>query len=308
MSSGSNLLVLGGVALGGYWLYENFFATAATAAAGTTSTGTAASTGTAGSPCPAGEILGSTGACEPISGTTLESGTGTSGAVKAAGPTTYPTPGGGTAPIPVTLAGIWAAIQQWADQDTKFSQQPATFSNVGGVNVMTAPAGLVGDLGDWNFYLAYVVPTAPSGYNGSSWPPDTNEVFPGTSFTTPMVDSQYWTTMSAYLAGKGMSGVFGLSGLLQGLYGMGDDASLPPCNTISVPAGTVGPFNCDATTGPVNYTVSASELANLAATLQSEITGATTSASATNYTPYVLGGIALLAIVMVAASSGGRRR
>ncbi len=114
--------------------------------------------------------------------------------------TTYPTPGGGTSATPTTLAGLWAAIQQWAAQDSNFTG---------------SGANLTGSLDHWNFYVTEVWPTAPAGFAGN-WPPNFNAAFPGTDTGATMVTAtQYWAAMQPFLAGQG------LSGLLAGL-GCGD--------------------------------------------------------------------------------------
>jgi len=55
----------------------------------------------------------------------------------------------------------------------------------------------------------------------------------------------------------------------QRMGGLGDN-TLPPCSSINVPAGFVGPINCDPSSGDVNYPASQSQLANLAQQLQAQ--------------------------------------
>jgi len=110
---------------------------------------------------------------------------------------TYKTPAGATVSSPTTLAGIWAAIQQWAAADPNF----------------TTSGGVLSGLPDhWNFYLAYISPTAPAGYTGA-WPPDLNAVFPGIDVTQPMTATAFWAGMGAYLSKGGLSGLAGMGGL-----------------------------------------------------------------------------------------------
>ena len=81
----------------------------------------------------------------------------------------------------------------------------------------------------FNYYLALVMPTAPAGYTGTTWPPDPLVVFsgrPSMSITT------YWTGMSAYLTSTaGMSGLGVFVGLGQlarmGRRGMGKYEAVP---------------------------------------------------------------------------------
>lgn len=114
-------------------------------------------------------------------------------------PATYTTPAGGQSATPTTLAGLWAAIQQWAAADG---------------NLNGAGSGVLQGLPDhWNFYVGYIWPSAPSGYSGTSWPPDLNAVFPGYDASTSMTGTQFWTGMHAYLQAGGLSGLRGLSGL-----------------------------------------------------------------------------------------------
>lgn len=44
--------------------------------------------------------------------------------------------------------------------------------------------------------------------------------------------------------------------------------ALPPCNTITLPPGFVGPVNCDPTLGMPNYPASQSQVANVSSDLQ----------------------------------------
>jgi hypothetical protein len=110
--------------------------------------------------------------------------------------TTYPTPGGGTSATPTTLAGLWAAMQAWAAQDSNFTGS-------GG--------NLTGSLDHWNYYVTEVWPTPPAGFSGN-WPPNFNAAFPNTDTGATMVTAtQYWAAMQPFLAGQGLSGL--LAGL-----------------------------------------------------------------------------------------------
>jgi hypothetical protein len=145
----------------------------------------------------------------------------------------------------------------------------------------------------WQVYLNIAYPAA-SGVNLSA-------VFPGVDLTQTMDANTYWSAMSAYL-----SQTFGLSGVESWYaHGLGQDptdpasadgsaAVLPPCSSITT--SSVGPFNCDPTNGPVNYTVSQQQLANA---LQNP------PQPSTNYTPWVLAAAAVAGFMLVAA--GGRR-
>jgi hypothetical protein len=116
-------------------------------------------------------------------------------------PATYNTPGGGTAPTPTTLAGLWTAIQQWAASDSNFT-------TVGGV--------LQGPPGHWNFYVNFIWPNTPTGWAGA-WPPDFNAILttalPGLDVNQPITASRWWSTVQPALQQGGLSGLRGLSGL-----------------------------------------------------------------------------------------------
>ena len=112
-------------------------------------------------------------------------------------PATFQTPGGGTAATPANLAGLWAAIQQWAASDSAF----------------TTSGGVVsGSPYHWSFYVSYIWPNAPSGWSGT-WPPDLSSVFPGVDLTQPMTASTFWAGMGAALQKAGLSGLYGMAGL-----------------------------------------------------------------------------------------------
>ncbi len=68
--------------------------------------------------------------------------------------------------------------------------------------------------------------------------------------------------------------------------GMGD--VLPPCSSVDVPAGFVGPINCDPSAGPVSYPASQSQVADVWAALQNIGTPAAAS------TPVPWGTIAMV--------------
>lgn len=60
-----------------------------------------------------------------------------------------------------------------------------------------------------------------------------------------------------------------LSGLGKVRKGLGD--TLPPCSSVVVPPGFVGPINCDPTAGAVNYGASQSQVASLGQSVQDQI-------------------------------------
>lgn len=243
------VLLLGGAGVAAWWFYENYM-TPATAAA------------TAAAP---------SAPSAPVQ------------------PATAPAPGGGTQSTPSTLAGLWAAIQQWAAADSNFTGT--------GMSRTGTPF-------HWSYYLSYVWPNAPAGYSGT-WPPDLGTVFPGVDLNQPMTASTFWGGMGAYLGGKGLSGLFGLFGLGQtdALLSGQDFADslstpLPACG--SAAAGFVGPVNCDPSiAGGESYPASQSQIAALAQAIQ----GGTVT-SPTNYAPWLLGGAALVGVMLL---TGGRR-
>jgi hypothetical protein len=174
-SETTTLLILGGVAVGGYLLYENFFATPAVAAA------------------PAGSPTGTTPAAPVTTSPSAPAGNPTVNAIGE--PINYTTPGGGSALTPTTLAGLWNDIQAWAATDSNFT-------SVGGV--------LQGTPDHWSFYISYIWPNAPTGWAGA-WPPDTNAMvsaaLPGVDFTQPMTGARWWAVVMPGLQGGGLSGL-----------------------------------------------------------------------------------------------------
>jgi hypothetical protein len=93
----------------------------------------------------------------------------------------------------------------------------------------------------------------------------------------------------------------------EGTYkGMGQDSSLPLCTSITVPAGFVGPLQCDASQGPPTYPASQTQLSSVeqdVAALQQQILGLTPTApttGTTSYWPWIIGGVALLLLVGMA--------
>jgi hypothetical protein len=173
--STETLLILGGVAVGGYFLYN--WLTTPVAVAAPTATGTP-TTGTTTNP-PASTPVG------PESPTLNAIGE----------PMSYEVPGGGRATTPTTLAGLWVDIQGWAATDSNFQ-------SVGGV--------LQGTPDHWSYYISMIWPNTPTGYTGS-WPPDTNSILaaalPGLDFTQPMTSSRFWSTILPALQSGGLSGL-----------------------------------------------------------------------------------------------------
>jgi hypothetical protein len=83
----------------------------------------------------------------------------------------------------------------------------------------------------FNTYLARIMPSAPAGYTGTDWPPNTTTVF-GAAQNSPIAITAYWTAMSAYLsqyAGMSGLGIFvGLGRLASmGRRGMGKYEQVP---------------------------------------------------------------------------------
>ena len=64
----------------------------------------------------------------------------------------------------------------------------------------------------FNYYLAQVMPSPPKS-SPAGWPPDVSQVFPGVDRTQPMGISSYFSGVSKYLSGLGMSGL----GMLRGM-------------------------------------------------------------------------------------------
>ncbi len=83
----------------------------------------------------------------------------------------------------------------------------------------------------FNTYMARILPSAPAGYTGTDWPPNTTTVF-GANENAAITITAYWTAMSAYLSQyAGMSGLGIFVGLGQlasmGRRGMGKYERIP---------------------------------------------------------------------------------
>ena len=84
----------------------------------------------------------------------------------------------------------------------------------------------------------------------------------------------------------------------RGMRGLGD--MLPACSSLNLPPGFVGPVNCDSSTGPVNYTPSASQVADLSSQLQA-LQGAPSLSAwlSANSGTVLLGTLAFVGLLMV---------
>jgi hypothetical protein len=227
MDGTEKAVLIGAVAIGGYFLYENFFAAPALPAdaqyAGQLPIGSlytvpqSMSTLTAAVAGPATTALAYIyyGPAEglyylsytaPTSSTPTMSGSGAaasaSAAVSATGSTVTTSPAAtsstaASAPAPAVPAGpdlatIWANLQAAAS-----ATSDALYASQGGA--LTAY--------QWNTYLSIVQPTAPAGYAVSTWPPDPQVVFPNVNLATPMLPATYWAGMLPYLTTNGLSGL-----------------------------------------------------------------------------------------------------
>ena len=112
------------------------------------------------------------------------------------GPSTATTsPTGSPVTSPSNLAQLWAQVLTWAAVDQQFTKSGSDF--------LATPY-------HWNYYVGYVWPTAPSGFKGTTWPPDVSVVFPGVDLTQPMSGTAFWAGMLPYLTGQGLSGYWGM--------------------------------------------------------------------------------------------------
>jgi hypothetical protein len=78
-----------------------------------------------------------------------------------------------------------------------------------------------------------------------------------------------------------------------------DPSGSTPCSQVSVPAGFVGPINCDSSGGGPVYAASQSQLASAIAQLQAQIAGQSSSPSWG--TIALIGGGGLLFVVLLKA-------
>lgn len=307
------ILMLGGVAVGGYLLYSNLFATTAPA------TGTAPAVGTSGG-APAGTFHSSGGG-------TLQNPKiadeiwGTSGMVAVYDGQQWHAP-------PLTTAEINAITQQQISVSNQtlgppptISAPPASFGSLANMKTALYNAALPDQqftgTGDslsgtpyhWGFYLQRVL--QPGSVIDLPAALQLTTVFPGVDLTQPMTLADFWARM-----GPAVAASQGLSGFLRGLgayMGLGD--ALPLCTDITVDPGFVGPVNCDSSQGGVDYPASQSQVENLAQQVQSLI-GSSTSASGTgsgvaswlnqNATMVMVGAAALVGFAIF-TGGGGRR-
>ena len=303
--NGEKLLMLGGLAFGGWYLYENFFAIPADAmylgqanAAGTLPDGT--TTVAAGqyvyySPSLKKYYASSTAptaaqiaAATPAAATTTPvagAAPGTVTPVTTPATTTTPAtssstaPASGTTTAAATLASIWASIQAGVATDPNFTSAGASPYR-------------------WNVYLSLAYPAA----NGV----DLTKVFPGVDLNQNMTGSTYWAGMSKYLTTTYGLGIVGGSPSLYGV-GLGQDPTDPAT------AAQTNPYYAWAVGGgsaPVDYTaqlMAANPGANAAAVAQNQALLNQPVATTTNLTPWLLGAAALIGVAMVAGGNKPRR-
>lgn len=131
--------------------------------------------------------------------------------------------GSGPPPPPVpsspSLATIWANAQAAAAPDANLIRNGGSMTPY-----------------QWNYYISYVQPSAPTAFSGV-WPPDPGPVFPGVDLTQPMSAATYWASMQKAMAAGGLSGLLAGMGCFDCGYGMGDAAS------DAVTAGDIAAFN-----------------------------------------------------------------
>jgi hypothetical protein len=219
MDGTEKAVVIGAVAIGGYFLYESFFSTAATSAlpadaqfAGSLPAGslfavpqsmsslTAAVAGPATTSIaylyygPAEGLYYLTYSAPTVSTPNAPSASSTDvSQLSATGSTVTTSPAVPTAPTappaaPATSPGAMAAI--WAKATAAAANDASYIANNG---------QLTGS--QWNFYLSDVQPTAPAGYTGAQWPPEV----PNTS--SPVTAAQYWGQLEPILSSSGLSGL-----------------------------------------------------------------------------------------------------
>lgn len=256
---GSKLLMLGGVAIGGYFLYENFFASSLPSDAvfvsqipiGTAVAVPASFAGASSAPTGAATTQvaylyssPSTGllytsftaptASQVASTASAVSATGSTVATSPAAPVTTSAPATPAVPSGPSLATIWANVQAAASQDANYKTQG---------NALTPY--------QWNFYVSYVQSSAPGSYTGT-WPPDPAVVFPGVNLSTPMSAGTYWAGMQPYLATAGLSGY--LAGLGCFACGMGQaDSTSDTAGDLAAFVASGAVSQLDPNAGP-NYT------------------------------------------------------
>lgn len=78
-------------------------------------------------------------------------------------------------------------------------------------------------------------------------------------------------------------------------------ATLPPCSSVNVQPGFVGPVECDPSEGGAWYPASQSQVADLSQWIQDL---QATPAAAPSYLPWIVGGAAFLLLLVLV---GGRR-
>ena len=224
MSSSNGLstaLTVGAVALGGYWLYENFFAAPAA---------TAVSTAPASTP-----VGGGTSPATPVSTTVTTGGAPTTVTPPPPPPVVEPPPSqtsrGGGPPAP-SLAALYSNILGGASTDPNFTGAGDSLSS---------------SAYRWGTYLNIAL--EPSGIPA----PALSTAFPGVDLSQPMTAAQFWAGMGpALTAQSGLSGFFAGLGAYHAMRGgLGDDTPVLQ-DSLTVTPSTAGQgYNIDPTTGAV---------------------------------------------------------
>ena len=212
----------------------------------------------------------------PAASATGSSATTTPASSASGSSATTATPSTGTTS---TLAQIWAKAQAAAAPDASFIKNGGSLTPY-----------------QWNFYISYVQQAAPSGYSGT-WPPDPQVVFPGVDLTQPMSAATYWASMQPAMA------VGGLSGLLAGLgcydcFGMGDAAS------DATTAGDIAAFNSSGAAALLDADAGGNFTGGVS--IPSSAPGGQTNIAASSNMNWYLVGAAALAIFAVVALPGSR--
>jgi hypothetical protein len=189
----STILVLGGVAVGGYFLW-NMLSTPAAAAAPTPTPAPAP----APSPTPV-----NSGGVPPSSGSgpapaapppSKAPAAPTPGTVGAGEPANYNAQGGVSTSTPQNLAGLWLSILAWAQTDPAFT--------VGSDGQLSASGY------EWMTYVNAIWPQAPVGFTGT-WPPDLGSMFPGVDLSAQMTQNTFFGGLMSFMhtAVPGLSGM-----------------------------------------------------------------------------------------------------
>jgi hypothetical protein len=131
-------------------------------------------------------------AAQISAGAALFGGAATSTPTPTQGSTATPV---GPAPVvaaatPSVLGALWSQVQSAAAKDANY------IANNG---QMTGS--------QWNYYISYVSPNAPSGFTGPVWPPEV----PNTSGL--MTASAYWALLQPEMVAQGLSGFQGMGAL-----------------------------------------------------------------------------------------------